>query len=293
MKTLAQIEPRTPVSSLPFNITSSGAYYLTTNLTGAAGENGITIRIDHVTLDLNGYVLGGATDALKGIVVAGARKNIVIQNGTVSNWSLGVDASNASNCQFESLRVFENNGAGLIAGVHSIINRCVSHANAGVGIQAGDDAVLNQSSTTANLAGGIVTGSNSSIVDCKAKGNSREGIHAESGSTIRHCTALGNSSDGIWVSSECTVEANNSKGNFNARDAAGIHATATDNCIRENNVVSNDRGISVDQAGNIIIQNTAANNTLNYSLSGSQTLGPIFKDPDAVRATNPWTNFEF
>ncbi len=37
MMTLAQIEPRTPISSLPFAITNAGSYYLTTNLTGSVG----------------------------------------------------------------------------------------------------------------------------------------------------------------------------------------------------------------------------------------------------------------
>jgi hypothetical protein len=32
MKTLAQIEPRTPIASLPFTIAGPGGYYLTTNL---------------------------------------------------------------------------------------------------------------------------------------------------------------------------------------------------------------------------------------------------------------------
>jgi hypothetical protein len=37
MKTLAQIEPRTPISSAPFTISVPGSYYLTTNLTFSVG----------------------------------------------------------------------------------------------------------------------------------------------------------------------------------------------------------------------------------------------------------------
>jgi hypothetical protein len=33
MKTLSQVEPRTPISSVPYTITESGSYDLTTNLT--------------------------------------------------------------------------------------------------------------------------------------------------------------------------------------------------------------------------------------------------------------------
>ena len=52
-----KLEKRTPISSLPFMVTSSGSYYLTGNLTGTAGQAGIAITADHVTIDLNGFAL--------------------------------------------------------------------------------------------------------------------------------------------------------------------------------------------------------------------------------------------
>ena len=61
MKSLDQIEPRTPISSLPFTIAAPGSYYVTRNLALSAGEpgDGITIQTDNVTLDLGGYSLDG------------------------------------------------------------------------------------------------------------------------------------------------------------------------------------------------------------------------------------------
>ena len=38
MKTLQQIEPRTPISSITFVISQPGSYYLTTNLTAVSGH---------------------------------------------------------------------------------------------------------------------------------------------------------------------------------------------------------------------------------------------------------------
>src|SRR5262245_30779521 len=64
MKTLAQIEPRTPIGTLPFTIQSPGAYYLTTNLTGAAASHGISVAASDVTIDLNGFTLGGVANSL-------------------------------------------------------------------------------------------------------------------------------------------------------------------------------------------------------------------------------------
>ena len=112
MRTLEQIEPRKPVSSLPFVITSSGSYYLTTNLTGA---NGVLILVDDVTLDLNGFTLLGTTNSGNGI--AGGVNNISIRNGTVRNWgSHGVNLTNSSNCRLVDLRVADNGLAGLVVG---------------------------------------------------------------------------------------------------------------------------------------------------------------------------------
>lgn len=59
MKTLDQLEPRKPIYVIPTNITTAGSYYLTTNLSGASGQTGITVHTDHVTIDLNGYALSG------------------------------------------------------------------------------------------------------------------------------------------------------------------------------------------------------------------------------------------
>src|ERR1700757_1186452 len=59
MKTLSQIEPRMPIYTIPTNITVSGSYYLTTNLTGIGGSGGIAIYTNDVTIDLEGFTLAG------------------------------------------------------------------------------------------------------------------------------------------------------------------------------------------------------------------------------------------
>lgn len=419
MKTLAQIEPRTPISSVPFTITAPGSYYLTTNLAGVKGTNGIIIEANNVTVDLNGFALAGNGGEQKGVWLSGQRQNIAIQNGSVSGWAVAVEGSTAIFCRFESLRIFDNGGNGLTAGVHSLVSGCSSYSNGGAGIVTDTESLIKDCSARANVlsglkansgsqvmnctstlnnengivvertcmvascnaynnsragivvgegsqingssaasnrdsgivagtncvvsacfvnlnsqfgivggancqvtgstssyngqdgislvmdgnvsnctasynqANGIFAGSNSQVVDSKALNNRKAGIRVETGSTVRACTSVRNSSDGILVSTECTVASNSCNNNFNARDSAGIHASGTDNCIKENHVVSNDRGFHVEVGGNIIFRNTAANNTINYFIVGSQTLGPIFKGDAPIDVANPWTNFEF
>src|SRR5262245_15810433 len=69
VKTLQQVEPRIPVSSLPITLSQPGSYYLTTNLQGIAGQHGITINGPRVTLDLMGFELRGVPGSLSAILL--------------------------------------------------------------------------------------------------------------------------------------------------------------------------------------------------------------------------------
>src|SRR4029079_12515180 len=106
-KTLQQVAPRTPISSAPFLITQPGSYYLTTNLTGQAGTNGITVATDNVAIDLNGFALIGVSGSQDGILVTptpafGNRRNVAIHDGAICNWGGdGVDVSVGDNSQIE------------------------------------------------------------------------------------------------------------------------------------------------------------------------------------------------
>src|SRR5437870_4623321 len=77
MKTLAQIEPRTAISSAPYVISLPGSYYLTTNVSVAA-SNAITISANQVTLDLNGFTISSTAPVATGsaILLAGGNADI-------------------------------------------------------------------------------------------------------------------------------------------------------------------------------------------------------------------------
>jgi hypothetical protein len=86
-KTLDQVEPRIPLSSLPFVIRESGSYYVTSDLTlDVPDQNGIEVDANDVTVDLMGYsLIGPGSGHGDGIHMAG-RINVEIRNGTVRNW---------------------------------------------------------------------------------------------------------------------------------------------------------------------------------------------------------------
>src|ERR1039458_2775981 len=84
MKSLDQIEARTPISSLPYTISTPGSYYLTASFNVTVGS-AITITASQVTLDLNGFTLSSteATPTGAGILLAGNDTDIIILNGHI------------------------------------------------------------------------------------------------------------------------------------------------------------------------------------------------------------------
>jgi hypothetical protein len=84
MKTLQQVEPRTPIATAPFTISQPGSYYLTTNLTVSSG-NAITIATNGVTLDLNGFTIASTAPSATGygIYINSGLRDIAIQNGHI------------------------------------------------------------------------------------------------------------------------------------------------------------------------------------------------------------------
>ena len=87
MKSLDQIEPRTPISSAPFVISAGGSYYLTTNVTVGSGD-AITIAANNVTLDLKGFTITSTLPAAASdtaVLLSGWVTNIAIYNGHISS----------------------------------------------------------------------------------------------------------------------------------------------------------------------------------------------------------------
>ena len=229
MKTLAQVEPRLPISSVPFTITNSGSYYAATNLTPAANQNGIIIAADNVTVDLEGFTLsGGGGGSGEGISLSGARANLVIRNGTVRNWpGSGINLTTAGSSQvlLQSLKVISN-----------VFSGC---------------ALL----------------SSARVIDCLALGNGSKGFSVTSGCLVEHCRAAGNGLDGIFAGDNCRIMNNECVSNGKAGGYnGGVHLLGTNNIVQENVCTDNVRGLAVDGPGNVIAANVIKGNTDNYDM---------------------------
>ena len=110
----------------PYVITESGSYVLTGNLTiDSSGRDAILIMVDHVTLDLNGFVIQGAEDG-NGIGVSSLdldlerfREDVHVRNGTVRGFKLGVWLGDGS---VENVRAWSNSGDSITARFGAVRN---------------------------------------------------------------------------------------------------------------------------------------------------------------------------
>ena len=303
MKTLQQIEPRTPIGSLPYTITNPGSFYLTADLVGVSGQAGILIRSSDVTLDLNGFAMIGVAGSSHAINVGGALggplvRNVTIMNGTVRNWSGGSGirawSAVANDTTIMNVRAWSNvHGISIADGT---VIQCQTFSNAfdGIEIRAG---VVKDSQSCYNARHGINATGDAVVTGSIAKNNQATGISVAAGSTVQDCTAKSNATDGINVTAGCRVLRNSSLANN-----YGIVATGRGNRIEENHTADNStlgfRVTTID-GHNVVVKNSARNSTAseyrNYSIAAGNFFGPEIQVPQAMRAVHPenhpWANF--
>lgn len=228
MKTLDQVEPRIPISSIPITISQPGSYYLTGNLIGVAGQHGITVNGPHVSIDLMGFELRGVPGSLSGIHMNPATSPH-IRNGSIRGWGQdGINGTNGGGGIIEDLRVFGNGRYGISFNSGSHIRKCIAGYNGDVG---------------------IITSNDVEVDDCVAGGNNGHGIQAGTGSNIRRCLAAGNLGSGITGSGydglnivECNSEFNRGGG------IATLGRTVVLSCVARFNTNS---GITVGPASTV------------------------------------------
>lgn len=144
MKTLDEVEPRKPISSVPITISEPGSYYLSGNLrlTEVPNITSIMITVSGVTLDLMSFTLSSVAavngDAIR--VNAGLR-DVTIKNGvsagvstvtgvapdqtwieTAAGFLAGIAAAESNSCHFANLRISGCRTVGVKAGSETLMD---------------------------------------------------------------------------------------------------------------------------------------------------------------------------
>ena len=165
MRTLSQLEPRTPLESLAGDSTAlyvinfPGSYYISVgNVAGVTGKAAIAINASGVSIDLNGFSLIGSGAATRGIEIRGAYSNLAIRHGGIQGWTaagIGLSTASApSGAVIEDVQIASVVGPGIdLTGGNAIsVSRCTI-TGAASGIIIGTNTGTVQGCAVSNLAG--------------------------------------------------------------------------------------------------------------------------------------------
>jgi hypothetical protein len=208
----------TPITSLPATINSQGIYCLTGNLsTSQTSGNAITINANNVTLDLNGWKLGGQAAGLSttanGIYSTG--NSVTIENGTIRGFSSGI-AVYGSGAVVKDVLIDECTVIGMLVAssdAHIVHNRITN-----IGGSTADD-IGSATGVSADYPG--ITISNNTITNITATGSGwAVGIIAGQPSstfrdnTISNAAIPTNGTTSYGIFGDGSVVVNNAVSNF-------------------------------------------------------------------------------
>jgi hypothetical protein len=210
----------TPITSVPATITAQGIYCLTGNVaTSQSSGNAITINAPNVTIDLNGWKVGGqgAGAGTTAIGIYSNANNVTVKNGIVRGFEIGISL-NGSGAVVQDLLTDQNTktgiqvtGTGALVEHNQVVNTGGSTTSSTVYVYGIE--VLGSSSTVSDntVSGVTATGSANAL-----------GIYMDYGSfmTVRNNVVSnpalpsgGGSSLGIYSFTQATA-INNSVSNF-------------------------------------------------------------------------------
>lgn len=326
LKTLAQIEPRTPITNAPFTITQPGAYYLATNLSTTG--HGVIVRADRVDLDLMGFaVVGDRGSGDYGVWFDGAPdaplRDVAVRNGILDLFDTGVRAEHVQNSRMGNLLISSNRNYGIH--LYAQGGSCIGNAIAGCSLSDTGTYGISLNGSASGQCNG------NSISDCTI-GRAGYGIWLDgadsgqcNGNSISGCTIGDTVLQGIYLRgnssgqcagnsiSGCTVHDTGSygiqldgasggrcEGNAVARCSLlnnatyGIHLTyANANRIERNHVSGTLGGLgsagieTENSSGNLVVQNSCGGPTGGYSIEPADTYGPVVTNAGVLPTSGP------
>jgi hypothetical protein len=208
MRSLDQIEPRTPINATTtpgnggalFIISTAGSYYLTGNVTGVASKAGIAITVNDVTIDLGGFTMTGVALATSAIAFSNLDR-IHIRNGRVQSWpAAGLNGIGGDGARLDNV-VCEANGAqGAQLGMNAVVTHSFFRNNTGAngsGLQVDNGSVVTHCTSRGNALHGFAIGNDCEVSDCTALSNGGNGFNFFSACRLQGCTATSNTGAGF------------------------------------------------------------------------------------------------
>ena len=272
--------PLAPCIYDTIDITSStkiecpGYYRLTNNILDSSATRGIEIAVgdvyvlgrSDVTLDGQGYQLGGRDGSFTYGVYVIDSPDVTVKNLTVTDWNYGIYYENSQNGRIENNTVDLYDGFGIRIrwSDSTIVANNTVNLYDGFGIRIGWSDSTIVANNTVNLSdyGISLQSSGSNTIERNTVSNNDNGIHLASSNlnTIIDNTPS-NNDNGIYLASS---NLNTIIGNIPSNNIEGIYLRySSNNNITGNIVSNNDKGIGLNSSNSNTIYNNIFNNTLN------------------------------
>jgi hypothetical protein len=259
LRPLNPVEPRTPIGPLTtpgdddsvFRIALPGSYYLTRNVSGLEGKNGIEIAASHVSIDMMGFVLHGRSTGLAGVVLDGQCDHLTLRNGSITEWTtqgLNLAVGGGEGRILEDLHCAANGAQGMLTGQAAIVVNCSAIMNDGDGILSGQASSLENCSARLNGGTGIIVLGAGVARGCSSWENNFGGYYIEQGGSIESSSAQQNPLGGIFARNGTRVT------NCLARDNFGDGINAGDECIIIGNTVTRNEGDGIETDGDSLVK---------------------------------------
>jgi hypothetical protein len=268
MKTLDQVEPRTPISASTtpgdatfppsvFKITQPGSYYVTGNFQVPADKVGIMITCDNVSIDLGGFTISSGLAAVYASSSGGVGvllSDIRVRNGTVkaqTSYGIGlpttncarIDAVTAVDCdsgitvgEFSTLTdcLTQSCGTGLQASRGSSARNCTASDSDELGFYLGDGSSASSCLAIANGTYGFILGNGSSATACVAQQSGSVGIGVLQDCVVADCSVQNSGTDGITTGQGCVIR-DTTAGVSGRHGFSVIAGTTVQNCTARQN----------------------------------------------------------
>jgi parallel beta-helix repeat protein len=214
-------------------------YNVTADLHAVDGADCLVIAANGITVNLQGHAIiqDGAVPVGSGITDGGVALDlIVVKNGSIENFGVGVDLGSTTRVQVLNVAVRDSVVDGIVVGNNSLVKGSTAEGNGfgfilgGDGIRGADVVQVQGSNASSNALNGIRVGQRCLVTQNRAEDNLGDGINTQGQCTVTRNTASNNDDDGIDVGgSGSLVTFNQTNDNFDVGIRVVCRSTITNN----------------------------------------------------------------
>jgi hypothetical protein len=238
-------------------LTQPGYYKLTKNVNVTYGTC-FNIWSDNVTLDLGGFSVrssGLGYGVYANSSGSNPRTGIVVRNGTVGSFEVGIDLTGAFGAVIENINSSVNSRDGIRTTHGALVRHVQARSNGGAGVDVGAGSFVTDVILDGNRFDGVRAGPGSRITNTSATFNGSRGIFVPTdgySTVISGNSAEGNKMAGILVDCSADIKGNTLP-QFFPNGGRDILARET-NVLYPGNTYRTDNPCYKPQTGTVVIQ---------------------------------------